>query len=178
MLRAMEGSDLQQVLNWRNDPSIRSYMYTQHEISEAEHEAWWVRAGGNPNFKPCIYEQEGRPMGYVGFTEIVQASRTATWGFYTAPSAPQGTGSLMTFAAMDFAFGCLRLRKLSGEAIGSNQASIGLHRKFGFKLEGILREHVLIGDLFEDVHRFALFAQDWHAVRAAKARSIGQWMTK
>lgn len=171
-LRPMTDCDLELVLAWRNHPSIRKNMYTQHEITPDEHRGWWNRIKNSPTFRLYIYEQDGEPKGYVAFSDIARGAGTATWGFYTSPDAAKGIGSLMTLAAMDVAFGSLGLRKLNAEVIGCNAASIGLHESFGFLHEGLFRDNVLIGDALDDVHRFALFARDWAALRPAKLQTL------
>ncbi|WP_425045265.1 UDP-4-amino-4,6-dideoxy-N-acetyl-beta-L-altrosamine N-acetyltransferase [Primorskyibacter sp. S87] len=177
-LRPMREPDLARVLDWRNHPSIRGNMYTQHEITMDEHRAWWSRVKDSPKACFYIYEWQSQPLGYVAFSEIAPATGTATWGFYTAPDAPKGTGSLLSLAAMDEAFGPLGLRKLSGEAIGRNAASIGLHESFGFQREGLFRAHVLIGGTFDDVIRLALFSDDWAALRPAKLRTLTERLSQ
>lgn len=171
-LRPMVDKDLEQVLAWRNHPSIRAHMYTQHEITFDEHRGWWERVKDTRKVALFIYERAGQPLGYVAFSEIARGPDTATWGFYTAPDAPKGIGSLMSLAAMDMAFGALALRKLSAEAIGRNTASLRLHESFGFQREGLFRDHVLIGDALDDVIRLALFARDWVALRPTKLQSL------
>ena len=168
----MTDGDLAQVLAWRNHPDIRAHMYTQHEITLDEHRAWWERVKASPKFAFFLYERAGARLGYVAFSEIARGPDTATWGFYTAPDAPKGTGSLMSLAAMDMAFGPLALRKLNAEAIGHNTASLRLHESFGFQREGLFRDHVLIGDPLVDVIRLALFARDWAALRPVKLQSL------
>jgi len=168
----MTESDLEQVLYWRNHPSIRSHMYTQNEISLDEHRVWWDWAKGARRSRYLIYELDGQSMGYVAFSEIVPEAGTANWGFYTAPDVAKGTGSLMALAAMDMAFGPLGLRKLSAEAIGRNAASIGLHESFGFQREGLFRAHVVIGGALVDVVRLALFADAWARLRPAKLQTL------
>lgn len=171
-LRPMVDADLEQVLAWRNHADIRAHMYTQHEITLEEHRAWWDRVKAAPKSTFFLYERAGQTLGYVAFSEIARGPDTATWGFYTATDAPKGTGSLMTFCAMDMAFGPLALRKLNAEVIGRNAASLRLHESFGFQREGLFREHVLIGDKLGDVHRLALFSRDWAALRPAKLQSL------
>ena len=171
-LRPITDADLEQVLAWRNHPVIRSNMYTQNEITMDEHLSWWERVKASPKFTFLLYESADTPLGYVAFSEITRGPGTATWGFYTAPDAPRGTGSLMSLVAIDTAFGELALRKLNGEVIGRNAASLRLHESFGFRREGLFRNHVLIRDTLEDVIRFALFAEDWAALRHAKLQSL------
>lgn len=172
VLRPMTEADLEKVLSWRNHPGIRAHMYTQHEITLDEHRAWWDRIQGSPKFRFFIYESTGQPLGYVAFSELARASATASWGFYTAPDAPRGTGSMMAFCAMDVAFGPLELRKLNAEAIRRNVASLRLHESLGFVQEGLFRDHVLVGDAFDDVIRLALFATDWRARRSARFETL------
>jgi len=43
-LRPIHEDELELMLSWRNAPSIRANMYTQHEISIDEHLAWWEQA--------------------------------------------------------------------------------------------------------------------------------------
>lgn len=177
-LRSMTEADLGMVLNWRNHPSIRTYMYTQQEITLEEHRAWWERVRLSEKQIFFIYERNDVPLGYVTFSDIAAGPATAAWGFYTAPEAPKGTGSLMTFQAMDKAFGPLGLRKLNAEAIGSNAASIALHKTFGFELEGVFRDHVLVSDRLEDVYRLALFSDRWTALRPTKLLSLSKRVSR
>lgn len=181
-LRPMTRVDLERVLFWRNHPSIRAQMYTQHEITLEEHRAWWGRVEGSPKFRFFVYERAGVPLGYVAFSEIAPEPRTATWGFYTAPEAPKGTGALMTFCAMDMAFGPrvsgLALRKLNAETLGRNAASLRLHESFGFVREGLFRDHVLVGDALDDVHRLALFAKDWAPLRPDKLQFLTERLSQ
>lgn len=177
-LRPMTVADLELVLAWRNHPSIRANMYTQHEITLDEHCAWWSRVKDSPKFAFFIHERAGQPLGYVAFSKLAPGPATATWGFYTAPEAPRGTGSMMTLCAMDVAFGLLALRKLNAEAIGRNAASLRLHDSFGFQREGLFRDHVLIGNTLDDVHRLALFARDWAALRPDKLQTLSERLSQ
>lgn len=174
LLRPMTDADLGRVLAWRNNVSIRANMYTQREITLDEHHAWWERVKDAPKFAFFLYERVGLPLGYVSFSNIEPRPATAMWGFYAAPEAPKGTGSLMTFCAMETAFGPLNLRKLNAEAVSCNAASIGLHESFGFQHEGLFRAQVLIGDALDDVIRLALFAEDWAALRPAKLQNLNE----
>lgn len=171
-LRPMTQADLAQVLAWRNHPDIRANMYTQHEISMDEHRAWWERMHAAPSFRALIYENEGQPTGYVAFSDINGETGTASWAFYARPDAPRGNGSFMEFLALDHAFGVLGLRKLNCEVIGTNARVVRMHEKFGFQREGLFKAHVMIGNALDDVHRLALFADDWQAARTEKLATL------
>ena len=52
IIRPMEESDLDNVLRWRNHPSIRRSMLTQHEISSFEHTDWFKSIQSDVNKYP------------------------------------------------------------------------------------------------------------------------------
>jgi RimJ/RimL family protein N-acetyltransferase len=97
----------------------------------------------------------------VTFSDIDPVHGTATWGFYTGVDAPRGTGTRMLTRALEYAFGDLGLRKVSADVISSNEASVRVHRRLGFQLEGTFKEHRVTATGYVDVYRFALFEREW-----------------
>ena len=161
-LRPIRESELELMRCWRNAPSVRANMYTQHEISEEEHRAWWKVTCERSDRYYFMYEsRDGKPCGIVGFNPIAVSDEHAFWAFYAAPDAPSGTGTFMEFLALDHAFDVLRLHKLSCEVLALNSAVIKLHQKFGFVTEGVFRAHCKKDADFCDVHRLAIFSADW-----------------
>jgi UDP-4-amino-4,6-dideoxy-N-acetyl-beta-L-altrosamine N-acetyltransferase len=171
-LRAMSDDDLDQVLVWRNAPTVRRNMYTSHEISAEEHRAWWRRMRDTRDRHDLIFEMSGRPLGVVSFSQVSQSDRNAVWAFYAATDAPRGTGSRMEFAALDFAFEQLGLHKLSCEVLAFNEPVIKLHQKFGFSIEGIFRQHHRREEAFVDVVRLAILHHEWKSIRPAASGKL------
>jgi RimJ/RimL family protein N-acetyltransferase len=85
------------------------------------------------------------------------------WGFYVAPDAPKGSGTLLGQRALAFAFEEMQVHKLFGQVIAKNIASIRFHERLGFRHEGRLREHVLIQTEHHDLMCFGLLRQEWIA---------------
>lgn len=159
----MTSDDLMRVLTWRNDPRIRRYMLTQHEISFEEHRQWFERASQDSSRRLLVFEAAGKPCGYVGFHGVV-ADDAADWGFYAAPDAPKGTGRRLGRAALDFAFDVLGLHKVCGQVLALNEPSIEFHRALGFRQEGVLREQHRLGDAYHDLVCFGLLEREWYAM--------------
>ena len=155
-LRPIAASELEQMRSWRNAPSVRTNMYTRHEISAEEHRAWWERTQQRLDQQYFMYESSGKPTGIVGFTAIDDVNGNCSWAFYAAPDAQKGTGSRID----------LKLHKLYCEVLSFNTPVIKLHQKFGFQVEGIFREHHRVGDAFVDIYRLGLLATEWTAKRA------------
>lgn len=164
-LRPLADADLQMVLKWRNRPAVRANMYTQHEITLAEHTAWWTRTKDRKSDRYFIFESASQPCGLVSFNELNLDTKTSFWAFYAAPDAPKGSGTRMEFLALDYYFQALQMRKLSCEVLAFNKPVLNLHRKFGFQQEGCFTQHALVDGSYIDVHRLALFADRWQKDR-------------
>ncbi|WP_039462119.1 UDP-4-amino-4,6-dideoxy-N-acetyl-beta-L-altrosamine N-acetyltransferase [Vibrio navarrensis] len=158
---ALSQSDLEMILEWRNAPEVRSKMYTSHEITLAEHQSWFRHLQEDKSKIYFLVRLNDEPVGVVGFSEINKVKGIATWAFYASPKAPRGTGSLMEYHALEYAFNELKLHKLRCEVLGFNSTVIKLHKKFGFQEEGVHREAFHDGDTYHDIVHLGIFEQEW-----------------
>lgn len=158
----MTHQDLERVLAWRNHEEVRRYMYTQHEISLAEHMRWFERASQDACRHLLVFERDAVPQGFISLHQIAPGG-VADWGFYAAPDAPKGTGRQLGQAALRYAFIQASLHKLCGQALAYNERSIKFHLSLGFQQEGILREQHFDGQNYHDVVCFGLIAAEWQA---------------
>lgn len=161
-IRPINNDELGLMLSWRNAPAVRANMYTRHEISEEEHLAWWSRTCQRTDQLYFMYENENQPLGIVGITAIDMINSNCSWAFYASPeAAPKGTGSRMEFLALEYVFDRLKLNKLYCEVLAFNAPVIKLHKKFGFVIEGILRQQHKVNGEYVDIHRLGLLQADW-----------------
>ena len=165
-LRPMKPADLEMVLKWRNSERVRTAMYKDHIISMEEHQDWYQRVTDGNTSLHFVFEVDGRPIGVVNTVDIDRTNNKCNWGFYIGDeSAPCGAGSAMGFLALERLIEAEGFRKVTGEALGSNDASIRYHRKLGFVEEGRLVDHLLKNDHYVDVVLFAIFNRDWQRIR-------------
>lgn len=164
-LRTIKTGELELMLAWRNAPGVRANMYTRHEISIAEHLAWWEKTLNRSDQQYFMYEYQGSPLGIVGFNGIDVINQNSSWAFYASPEAPRGTGSRMEYLALEHAFSGILLHKLCCEVLAFNTPVIKLHEKFGFKVEGILRDQHKMDGSFVDVYRLGMLASEWQTNR-------------
>ncbi|SDT95377.1 UDP-4-amino-4,6-dideoxy-N-acetyl-beta-L-altrosamine N-acetyltransferase [Halopseudomonas salegens] len=160
LIRPMQASDLETVLAWRNHPDVRDFMYTKHEITLAEHTAWFAKASRDAQRHLMIFESNEVPVGFSNLHQIAEGG-IADWGFYTAPEAVKGTGRALGKAALEYAFVELGLHKVCGQALAFNQRSIRFHDNLGFQQEGVLRQQHFDGQRYHDVVCFGLLASEW-----------------
>lgn len=169
-VRALAEDDLPMVLAWRNNPDVRRYMLTQHEISPQEHYNWFVRVQQDKTQQQLIVLDRDAPLGFIQFNSVIKGS-IADWGFYARPDAARGSGLKLGMAALKYAFNELRLHKVCGQAIESNQASIAFHQKLGFTREGRLCDQHCIAGHYEALICFGLLAKDWQAIQRIEGQT-------
>lgn len=168
-MRPMIHGDLMRVLAWRNHPDVRRYMYTQHEINPTEHQLWFESSLLDKKKHLLIFEINQNPVGFVNLNEN-GGNGMASWGFYLAPDAPQGSGLQLGRAALNHAFIQLNLKKLNGEALSYNHRSIQFHKRLGFREEGTLRDKHFDGEHYHHVICFGLLCQEWKLTTKADER--------
>ena len=175
-IRPLELSDKDCILRWRNSERVRSNMYTDHVISQEEHDSWFGRASADPTASFLMFLYEARPVGFISFTNIDRRHNRCTWAFYLGETAvPKGTGSAMEYFALDYAFTTLRIRKLCCEVFVFNAGVIKLHEKFGFVHEGRFIGHYMKNGAYQDIVCLAKFGHEWGQERELyRARCFGK----
>jgi UDP-4-amino-4,6-dideoxy-N-acetyl-beta-L-altrosamine N-acetyltransferase len=150
----------------RNQPQVRSFMYTDHEISEAEHANWIKSLSGNTRQQVFVILIDDTPAGVVSLSAISSIHRTADWAFYLDTALQgKGLGSQVEFWMLDYAFGAAGLEKLNCEVLEINPAVIKLHQKFGFSIEGMRRENILRNGKRIGVALLGITKSEWQARR-------------
>lgn len=175
MLRPIEEADLELILAWRNKPAVRRAMFTQHEITMKEHQAWFSRIKNDSRNRWFLYlDKNNLPMGVVYFTNLDRHHKTAFWGFYVGPNAQRGTGMRMSLQAIETAFSDLKINRLNAEVLASNSRSLEMHRKVGFIEEGRFRGQFFNGRECVEVIRLGMLSDAWQQKRVALQTRISE----
>jgi UDP-4-amino-4,6-dideoxy-N-acetyl-beta-L-altrosamine N-acetyltransferase len=170
-LRDILPEDREMIRMWRNDPEVRKYMFTDHEIGAEEHRAWFDRMRQDTTCKYWIVTCDGEDAGLLYLYDIDQRNRHCYWGFYTSgPNVRgKGIGSFAEFTVMRIVFDEMQLQKLCGLVLVFNQVILNLHKKFGFVQEGLLRKHILKGGELMDVISIGMLREEWDAKKSELA---------
>ncbi len=177
-MRPLAAEDGPRVLAWRNAPEVAAHMYTDHEVSEAEHDRWLQGALTGDDRRYWIILMDERPVGLANLVRIDRANRRCDWAYYLGEAATRGrgVGACVEYMVLREVFGAMGLNKLACEVFVANEAVWKLHESFGFVRESHYRDHVWKGGRFHDVYGLAILAADWTQARAgveARLRAKG-----
>ena len=178
ILRDLIEDDRRRILDWRNSPDVAAYMYSDHVISQVEHDRWFDGLAGDGRRRYWIIEVNGEPVGLANLADIDLTHRRCAWAYYLASPSVRGlgVGSFVEFRVIEHVFGTLKLEKLWCEVLASNEAVWKLHLLHGFEREALFRAHVIKNGDRVDVIGLGLLSQDWTARRddmAARLRARG-----
>ena len=173
-LRPLRPDDKGRLLAWRNSPEVAAYMYTDHQISAAEHDRWFAGIEGDQRRAYWVIEMDGAPVGLANFYDIDPRHRRGAWAYYLAePSVRgRGIGGYVEYLMIEKAFGELGLQKLWCEVLESNRGVWRMHQRFGFQQEARFRRHVLKNGEFVDVLGLGLLAEEWPEARTRMAETL------
>jgi len=165
-LREIRPTDKNLVRTWRNHPDVARYMYTDHEITEPEHERWFERIIRDESSHYWIITSDGKEIGVLSISQIDVQNRRCYWAYYLDPGTRgMGAGSFAEYSVLQHVFKELNLNKLCGEVLGFNRSVIKMHKRFGFAEEGVLRNHIFKHGRWHDVVCVGILRDEWERTR-------------
>ncbi|WP_078378903.1 UDP-4-amino-4,6-dideoxy-N-acetyl-beta-L-altrosamine N-acetyltransferase [Sutcliffiella halmapala] len=161
-LRDIRENDLEKILQWRNQKSIRKFMYNSNIISMDEHTQWFLKIKNSKIAQSKIFYYNQVPCGILNIIEIDYINNKCKWGFYIGPNnALKGMGTILGFVSLNYIFNELSIRKLSAEVLSINKKSAIFHQKLGFVREGKLRKNIIKDGEYIDVLLYGLLEEEW-----------------
>ena len=125
-------------------------------------DTWHKHLGSLPEGAFSLVACRGEEiLGQAGveLRKNVRRRHAATLGMAVKTSARrQGVGSALLVAAIELAERWLAVRRLELEVYTDNEPAIALYKKFGFSVEGTLRQYAFRDGQFVDVHVMARLA--------------------
>lgn len=147
-LRALEMSDLDTLVKWRNDPEITSPLGgNTFYVSKSREEQWLKDAllNDNSNIRLAICIKESNiHIGNVNLTSVNWINRSAEYSIMIGDKNQWGEGYAheASVLILRHAFYEMNLNRVFLTVREDNQRAIRLYNKIGFVREGVLRESV------------------------------------
>lgn len=166
-LRALDVSDLGQVLMWHNTPSLYDHLGgTFHWVSRVAEEEWLRRrcaySMNEVNLAVCL-TGTNEHIGNIYLRGIDWVTRHAEFHIFLGAQEQRGHGygKAATRLALNHAFDDLGLLRVFLFVLASNEFAQRLYLRCGFKLEGRLRGHAFKQGQPEDVLVMGLLKSEW-----------------
>ncbi|MBA2964831.1 MULTISPECIES: UDP-4-amino-4,6-dideoxy-N-acetyl-beta-L-altrosamine N-acetyltransferase [Ramlibacter] len=168
-LRAIEEQDLEIMAKWRSDPSVYEYFYEYLPISVRQQKNWYERQlSDSSEINFIVADKANEPVGTVSIYHIDRRNRKAEWGrlIIGDPKARAGgIGAEIEALVLEYAFEHLNIHKLYCEVLVENRSVVELHKKFGFRQEGVLSEHAFKAGKYVDVAALAMLDHEYKVQR-------------
>jgi RimJ/RimL family protein N-acetyltransferase len=173
--------DAAMLLRWRTDPVITRFMFTDLADPDLERQrAWLQTVERRPDFRHFVIEHEGRPVGYLSYSEIDWIHRRCSSGSYMAEEGDRRrlAGFLHSFI-MDYCFHAMGMNKIVNYFMDGNDNVIRIQRVLKTREVGLLKEHVWKNGRFHDVLVFETLRAEWekHPHPFPKERTLAAFPT-
>jgi len=127
-------NDKMLVLNLRNHPQIKKWMYSQDNISKKDHLEFIKSLENDIDRCYFLVKQKNNIIGSINFSEI-DLPNSVDFGIYKNPFLQiKGAGRLLESAASQYAFTELGVKKIILEVYSDNEIAINFYKKCGFNL--------------------------------------------
>jgi UDP-4-amino-4,6-dideoxy-N-acetyl-beta-L-altrosamine N-acetyltransferase len=162
-LKPVTGQDIELIRKWRNSDLINNVSFSNQYISAEMQQEWFEKISKDNNGRHWIITADNNAVGYASVKNIdIENSRCEFASLYLGEPAMLGSGigAIAEYFLIDYVYNNLNVRKIFCEVLETNSKVIGLHKKFGFEVEGILKDHYK-KDKFISVYILALFKENW-----------------
>ena len=155
----MEAKVVPQVAAWLRAPAMRDNFYPKFPEKEAELKDYFQ----SPAREYFSIWHEGKLAGIMGADQIDAESGRVEMRKLVGETAMRGKGigKRATFLFLYYVFVVRKFRKVFLHSLDINIRNLNLNGKFGFELEGVFLEEVMVGGKMRDVVRMALAGPIW-----------------
>lgn len=156
-------ADKASLREWRNSPAVSKWMYTNHEIGEAEHNVWFDAMLADASKVYWKIVVDGIAVGAIFLAGISSQGKSCEWGMYLADVNARGKGVAQAACVLSFryAFNELALDVVNCEAIAQNESAIGLYESVGYVRTGLQSDAVMRRDEMLSVVTLELTRKTW-----------------
>ena len=167
-LRLLEESDVGgEYISWLNDNEVTKYLESGKFPSTARELRSYLERFHRTKTDlifAIVDKKTDLHIGNVTLNRISWINRTSDTGLMIGRKDFWGKGYAFEAWSLtiEYAFQRLGLRKITAGAIVDNAPSVAILEKLGFKIEGTLRQSVLVDGKYKNAHIMGLFRDEFH----------------
>lgn len=140
---------------WVNNQELRLFTGTRFPVSKYEHEVWFKAKATDKYNKTYAIQlvETNQIIGLIGNSDYDPINRLTKLFIYIGETEKRAKGLGQEAYALfsDFCFKELNVHKVYSYLYSYNKASIHMHEKCGFILEGELKQHWFKDGRYHDV---------------------------
>ena len=158
---------LDRLMNWRMSSRVTEFLLTDPKLTSVKQRQWYEEIRNDVTIEIWIVRVDGQDVGYFDLKDINFANKSADPGMYICEDKylGKGLGRYIMFNIHDYAFGILKLNKLYGPVMSGNYPALVSYMKCGWKIDGIMRDHVRKHGRYQDLIMISILSRDWYKRR-------------
>jgi len=154
-IRAIEKTDIDEIMKWVNDPEVMQNLFMRYPVSRYQEEKWIEKALDDSNPRNRVFALEtkdGVYLGGMGLHAVNWENGNAEVGIVIGKKEHwnKGYGTDAMMAMLDFAFNRMNLHRVYLRVYDFNVRGRKSYEKCGFKKEGVLREDLYAHGKYHD----------------------------
>lgn len=167
VLRAVEESDLSQLMEWRNNPKYRKFFREYRELNSSMQRNWFdkfVMNDPNTRMFSIVEKKTGRLLGACGLCYINWIFRSADFSIYIGADNIYIDDYYALDAAqlmMRYAFNELNMHRLWSEIYDFDERKEKMFTTLGFTLDGRHRETYWYDGKWHDSLFYGVLIHEW-----------------
>lgn len=167
-LRKIKESDLENIMNWRMKPSVTKFMYTDPKLTLEGQKKWYAKISADPTCRYWIIDVDGVGIGLLGLINIDPDNKKTSWIWYIGEDDYRGKGiaKKIQLNLYDYVFYNMGFNRLYSDILSFNTHEIrNVHEAVGYRVEGVLKQHVIKNGKFLDVVMMGITKDYWEEIK-------------
>lgn len=165
-LREYRKEDIPKAWEYFNDPDVRRFLNPgiPFPLKLEDEEKWYEEQTSRKdtyNFA-IVIKDTGEYIGGCGINSVDWKNRHACVGIFLGkPLWSKGYGTDAMKVLVNFIFSQMNINKVYLNVFSFNQRAIKSYEKCGFKVEGVLREHIYRDGKYHDEYIMSILRSEW-----------------
>jgi UDP-4-amino-4,6-dideoxy-N-acetyl-beta-L-altrosamine N-acetyltransferase len=164
-IRPISNQDTQNIIKWRNNPSVQKNFIFRTPLNEKLHSEWMQNKVEKGEVAQFIIRDKSsnQDVGSVYLRDIDHCNKKAEFGIFIGEDEARGKniGTQSTSLILQHAFEQLDLNKVFLRVFDVNTGAIKSYEKSGFVKEGLFRQDVIIDNHPYNVIFMGILKEDW-----------------
>lgn len=169
-LRALEPEDYKISVKWRNDPEIGNMVGGPKYYVSSEKERQWVLNNINDNNSKIVLaiclKGNDKYIGNIMIQEIDFINKSCHIPILIGDKSEwnKGYATEARLLALKFAFDERNMERVFAYVLEDNEASLKMHQKCGFKIEGIMRKSVYKSGKYHNQYLLSILREEFYEI--------------